>query len=113
MKRIETFIVTASLFPVFALAQVPKVTNPISAVSTFPQFLDMLLSIFQLLITPVLVVAIIWAGFLFVTAQGDEKKITLAKSVLLWTIVAAAIILGARVIYDMVSGTVTPFILMV
>lgn len=44
---------------------------------------------------PVAVVFIIWAGFLFVTAQGSEEKIKSAKATLLWTILGLAVAVGA------------------
>jgi hypothetical protein len=102
----------AALFvPLFGFAQVtPKIVNPVGKVSDFPQFLDMLLTIFQLIMTPILVVALVWSGFLFVTARGDESQIASAKRIFLWTLVGAAIIIGARVIYNIAEGTVQPFI---
>lgn len=96
--------------PAVALAQATRIVNPTGAASDFPAFLDMLLVIFQFIATPLLVVALIWGGFKMVTAQGDEKQVTEAKRIIVWTIVAAAIILGARVIYDIAQGTVNPFL---
>lgn len=94
--------------PAYLFAQ--TIVNPAAAVSSFPQFLDMLLTIFQYIVTPILVVALIWGGFKIVTAQGDEKKIAEGKQIVLWTIVAAAIVIGAKLIYAIVRGTVQPFI---
>ena len=49
---------------------------------------------------------IIYAGFLFVKAQGAEAEITKAKSVLLWSVIGAAVLLGASAIAEMIKGTV-------
>lgn len=53
------------------------------------------------------VLAIIYSGFLFVTAGGDEGKIKTAKLVLLYTVIGAAILLGAKVIATVIQNTVT------
>lgn len=49
---------------------------------------------------------IIYAGFLFIKAQGNETELTKAKSVLLWSVVGTAVLLGASVIADLIIGTV-------
>ena len=45
-----------------------------------------------------IVIFIIWAGIGFFTSQGNPTKLQTAKKRLLWTTVAAAIILGTFVI---------------
>lgn len=44
---------------------------------------------------PIAVMVIIWAGFRFVFAMGNETKITEAKKTLLWAIIGFAVIAGA------------------
>lgn len=55
---------------------------------------------------PIIILFLVYAGFLFVTAQGNEEKITTAKRVLLWTIIGALLVLGAQVLVLAISGTV-------
>lgn len=55
---------------------------------------------------PVIALAIIYSGFLFVKAQGNPEKITEAKDALLYTLVGAAILLGAWAISQLISNTV-------
>ena len=50
--------------------------------------------------------AIIYSGFLFVAARGNSEKLTKAKDTLLYTIIGAAILLGAWAIATMISSTV-------
>jgi len=52
------------------------------------------------------VLAFIYSGFLFVSAQGNESKLTTAKTALLYTAVGTAVLLGARVISLVISNTV-------
>ncbi|MBU4142538.1 hypothetical protein KJ590_00860 [Patescibacteria group bacterium] len=41
---------------------------------------------------------LVWAGFLFVTAQGDPAKLTKAKQNFLWTVAGIAVILASDAI---------------
>jgi hypothetical protein len=56
-----------------------------------------------------LTVAIIYSGYLLLSAGGNEAEVTKAKTWILWTLVGAAIILGAQVIADMVFDTAALF----
>ncbi len=55
---------------------------------------------------PVVAVMIIYSGFLFVSARGNEDKLTKAKQAFLWTIIGAAIVLGAFVISRAIRATI-------
>ena len=50
---------------------------------------------------------IIYAGFLFVTARGDEAKLTRAKNAFLWSVIGMAILLGAQIFAEAIQGTVS------
>lgn len=52
------------------------------------------------------VLAFIWSGFLFVTAQGNETQLKKAKAALLYTAVGTAVLLGARVLGAVVENTI-------
>lgn len=55
-----------------------------------------------------LVVAmIIYAGVLFVTAQGDEKQIEKAKKMIMWSIVGMIVIMFSFAIVKVVAGVQT------
>ncbi|MCR4306787.1 MAG: pilin, partial [Candidatus Yonathbacteria bacterium] len=56
--------------------------------------------------TPIAVLFIIYAGFLFVTAQGDPTKITKAKNAFTWAIIGTAVLLGAWVLAVAIGGTI-------
>lgn len=55
---------------------------------------------------PVVALAIIYSGFLFVSALGNSEKLTKAKEALLYTIIGAAILIGAWSIAQLISNTV-------
>jgi hypothetical protein len=53
----------------------------------------------------VVIIFVIYAGFQFVTAQGNEDKISKAKTAFFWTIVGALIILGAYTLSGIICQT--------
>lgn len=52
------------------------------------------------------VLAFIYSGFLYVTAQGNETKIGKAHQALLYTAVGTALLLGAWVFANAICGTI-------
>jgi len=55
---------------------------------------------------PIVALAIVYCGFLFVFARGNSEKLTKARDALLYTVIGAAILLGAWAIAKMISATV-------
>lgn len=51
------------------------------------------------------ILSIIFVGFKFVAAQGNEDKLKEAKSWLLWIVIGLAVLISARVIVDIVRNT--------
>ena len=54
----------------------------------------------------VVVMLLVYAGFLFVIAQGNDQKLEEAKKSLTWVIVGAAIILGGWAVTEVIINTV-------
>ena len=82
-----------------------KITNPIKANNINELLLAILQGAIQLGI-PVIALAIIYSGFLFVEARGNSEKLGKAKSALLYTLIGAAILLGAWTIAQLISDTI-------
>ncbi|HEY9583043.1 MAG TPA: pilin [Candidatus Paceibacterota bacterium] len=80
--------------------------NPLGSTSSFSALIEKVLEVLIQIGIPVLVVFIVYAGFLFVTAQGNEKKIEDAKSALFWAVIGGAVLVGAKVIATVVKQTV-------
>lgn len=55
---------------------------------------------------PIVVLAIIYCGFLFVKAMGNPEEISKAKNALLYTVIGAALLLGCFVLANAIAGTV-------
>lgn len=83
-------------------------TNPLSS-PTLMGFLQELLDVIMVFAIPLIVFMIIYAGFMYVTAQGDAKKVSDAHNALLYAVIGGVIILGANVILAVISGTVDAF----
>ena len=70
--------------------------NPLgSQLDTIPKVVEALLQMVAIVIIPVVIIFIIYAGFLFVSARGSEQQITKAKSVLTWSVIGAIFVRGA------------------
>ena len=52
------------------------------------------------------VLAFIYSGFLYVTAQGNEAKIATAHKALLYTVIGTALLLGAWMLAQVVCNTI-------
>lgn len=85
--------------------QSSKINNPIAA-DNFADLLTLILEIVVQIGTPIVILSIIWVGFLFIKAQGNSGAIQKAREALLWVLVGAAIIIGCNVIVRLVQGTV-------
>ncbi len=68
----------------------------------------LLLKLFDIILyvgVPVVAFFLIWSGFMFITAQGNPEKLTIARSRLLYTIIGAVLLLGAWTISQAIKGT--------
>ena len=103
MKKIILYTtITGLIVPHVVLA---AITNPMKF-KTINEFMAELLEVIIFISVPIIVVMVIYGGFLFVTAGGNVEKINSAKKTLLWTLIGAVIILGATVIKEVIVGTV-------
>ncbi|OGF64297.1 hypothetical protein A2661_00965 [Candidatus Giovannonibacteria bacterium RIFCSPHIGHO2_01_FULL_45_24] len=82
-----------------AMADEPfyRIENPIKAGS----FADVVKGFADLMVKigiPLATVFLIWSGFLFVSARGNDEQLKKAKSTFYWTIVGTALLVGAYAI---------------
>lgn len=82
-----------------------KLDNPLAS-SDIYAFIQSILEIVFRLGTLVAIFFIIYSGFLFITAQGDEKQIERARRAFLWTVVGTALLLGSWVLATAIKGTI-------
>ena len=85
----------------------PSIPNPLSGIGVTSVFdlVEMIVKFIVAVGAPLCVIAIIWAGFTFILAQGDPNKLKEAKERLKWTLIGTAILFGASLITKVISGT--------
>ena len=109
-----SLLLFSTLLPIMTLAQPPgkggdcgaTFCNPLTS-GDIPALLAKVLHLLVQIGIPVLVIFIVYAGLLFVTAQGSSEKITKARSALLWTVIGGAILLGSQILADVINKTVS------
>lgn len=82
-----------------------ELRNPIQY-DNIPDVIRQLITIVFVIGIPLVALAIIYAGFLLVTAGGNQEKIKKGKQALLAAVIGGAILLGAWVIAEAIQGTV-------
>jgi hypothetical protein len=115
LGKIDKAIFTLLLFiwPVVSFAQITiipcdvsgKLCNPIN-VNSLDEFVKVLLEGVLRIGIPIIALAIIYSGFLFVAARGNSEKLTKAKDALMYSLIGATILLGSWAIAQLVSETI-------
>lgn len=116
-KQVSTFF--SSLFlllvPVFVLAGGPPnsgynilIPNPlIGGTNNLYSFISLVINnVLMPLGGVVVVIYIIYSGFLFVTARGNETKLATAKRAFMYAVIGTAILLGAWAISLAIKATI-------
>lgn len=100
------------LVPMVLLAQSPPgsgaaegIKNPLQFKS-LSDFVAALVTIARDIGMLVAVLGIVYAGFLKVTARGDEEKLKKANKAFLWAVMGTAVLLGAWLIAFSIQNTV-------
>lgn len=88
-----------------------QINNPLDPdgtgkLDTIPKFIEQVIQIVLIVGIPIIALAIIYVGFLFVAARGNPEKLTTARKALLYTLIGSALLLGAFVIANAIQGTV-------
>lgn len=120
MKKIRSYIfviittlltVPLSLFAADPPTGIPvKLINPLrDDLGTIDALLLAILNLIMVLMVPIIVFFIIFAGFKYVTARGNPSTIGEATKALTYAIIGAVIILGAVAISQMIKSTVDQF----
>jgi hypothetical protein len=87
-----------------------KINNPLGQkITDIPTFILKILEGAIKIGMSVAVLAIVYCGFLFVTAKGNTEDLTKAKNALLYTVIGAAVLLGSLAIAQMIKDTIVEF----
>ncbi|MEI6528750.1 MAG: hypothetical protein WCO10_03750 [bacterium] len=103
-----SLIILSVIFAPLAFAEVQTtIDNPLGkGVNSIPALVAKLMNVVAMVGGVVVVFFIIYAGFKFVEAQGNPGKLEKARDTLLYTVIGAAVLLGADVIANVVAGTI-------
>ena len=71
--------------------------NPIDA-DNFFELVTAIATAITAIGIPLVAIFLIWSGFLFVTARGNEEQLKRAKTTFFWALVGGAVVIGARVL---------------
>ncbi|MFY9462459.1 MAG: pilin [Candidatus Sungiibacteriota bacterium] len=84
-----------------------EIRNPIQAQS-FTEIINAIANFAIIIVTPISVIVILYAGTLFMFSGGDVEKVKKAKHALLWAVVGLGIVLTGRgliyIIQDVLRG---------
>lgn len=82
-----------------------KITNPLR-VDNINELLKLVMNLIIQIGIPIIVLIIMWAGFLFVRAQGNPAKVTEAKNTIWYVLIGTAIVLGVGSILSIIELTI-------
>ena len=99
LKAFVFWAVSAMINPgaAFAAEGVLQLKNPINA-GSFAQVVQAFAQLLTKIGIPIAAVFIIWSGFLFVSARGNEDQLKKAKSTFYYTMIGTALLVGAYAI---------------
>jgi hypothetical protein len=113
-KKIPTIkkmsaVTAVFLFPVLVNAQIEYELDSYLPFDSAEDLVVAILRIFITIATPIIVLFIIYAGFKYVTAQGNAQQVQEATRALTYAIVGAVLIIGAVAISEIIANTVGAF----
>ncbi len=86
-----------------------SLANPLGGIPSVPALFQAVMTAFIIISIPFVVFFTIFAGFQYVTAQGNPEKIKAASKALLYAIIGGVIIVGSIAITTIVGNAVKEF----
>lgn len=107
LKTLSVHMAIGALYvlPLWAGAAGTTLESPLRF-KTIAEFVEGLLRAVVYIALPIISLFIVYAGFKFVTAQGNEGKITAARDNFMYVVIGAILILGAWAIAQLIGGTI-------
>lgn len=84
-------------------------TNPLGGFSRIPDLLLAIVNVLLIVAVPIIVFFVIFAGFSYVTAQGNPEKIKAASRSLLYALIGSVVVLGSFAIMSILQDIVSKF----
>ncbi|MEN9912985.1 MAG: Type secretion system pilin [Candidatus Parcubacteria bacterium] len=83
-----------------------KLTNPLK-VDSVGGLIQSFVEIFSYIVVLAAVLALIWVGLKFILARGNPEEMNRLKGWLSWIIIGVAVVIGARIIIQVVINTLS------
>jgi hypothetical protein len=80
--------------------------NPLKSGTSLTSFLNNILDFVIQIGSIIVILMLVFVGFKFVVAQGKDAALVEARKMLLWTIIGALVLLGAKAISAGILATV-------
>lgn len=110
-SRILAFTIPVIVVPAVAFAATlcgsvnGGLSNPLCT-NNLSVFLANLLKLVAQIAFPIIVLFLVYVGFLFVSSQGNPEKIKEAREYFFWAVVGALLVLGAQALSMAIKATV-------
>ncbi len=82
-----------------------QLMNPLKSKDIMGFLMD-ILDILLKFALPIIIFFIMYGGFKLVTAQGETEQISTGKAAITWAVIGGVIVLGAKIIIEVIEGTV-------
>ena len=92
-----------------AIAQDKGLQNP-TKFPTIEKFIEGVLRAVVYIALPIIALFMVYAGFKYVAARGNESKVSEAHKNFLYVVIGAILILGAWVFATLIGGTVSQLV---
>ena len=81
------------------------IPNPLSATS-IEQILSQIIDWLLVIAAPVAIIMAVWAGYLFISAGGNEEKVKLARKTLLYVVIGIAVLILSKGVLTLVISLI-------
>ncbi len=103
-KFLYTLTTSALLAPTLTCAEFE---NPLrSNITSVSGFVEAILQAATYILFPIGVLFVVYAGFMFIKAQGKPEDLKTAKFNIVWVLIGLALILGAVALSTIIKGTI-------
>ncbi len=99
-------VVLIGLFTTSGLLYATTISNPLGNITDVKVFVSSVLSFIAKIAAVFAVLALIYAGFLYVQARGNPEGLKKAHTTLKNTIIGIILLLGAELIASVITGTI-------
>jgi len=104
-KRVASLLAVTVSFAAGASVASAQFIDPLN-VTTLEDLLVIILNTVVTIMFPIIVLMIVYTGFLFVSAQGNPTKLASARQALKWTLIGALVVLGAKALSLAIAATI-------